>query len=94
MADFTIHCPKCGSEDIREKNVAYAELSVFEWRLDDDIPVPEDYDTDASADWECEDVWDQYVCHGDGCGWSGSCDQLEVRRVSPGRTEGEGTDNG
>lgn len=83
---ITVHCPKCGSEDIREKNVAYAELPVWEWDEDETGQLhPADYDTDVSADWEVEDVAHQYICRG--CDkWEGSVDELVVRRAPSGTT--------
>jgi DNA-directed RNA polymerase subunit RPC12/RpoP len=63
--EIRVRCPECGSTDIRERNVAYAELPVLSWARDDVTGElkPEDYDTDASADWEVEDVSLQYVCY-------------------------------
>lgn len=82
---MTVHCPKCDSRDIREKNVAYAELPVWEWDWDDEIkqPQPVDYDSDVSVDWEVLDVANQYVCHD--CDWAGGLADLKVIRSSEGR---------
>lgn len=76
---MTVHCPKCNGTDIREKNVAYAELKVLDWTLDDGIPTPSDYDTDESADWEVQHADHQYVCHNQKCEWEGGLDDLVVR---------------
>lgn len=40
---LTVQCPKCGSEDIREMNTAYAELPVigWEWTENTTAPCPE-----------------------------------------------------
>ena len=82
MSDTTVHCPKCGDRDIREKNVAYASLVIADWDFDDaGVPVPADYDSDESADWETLDTDDQYVCYG--CYWEGQLDQLVVRLGLP-----------
>lgn len=81
----TAHCPNCGSQDIREKNTAYAELPVFDWELNDDetkVVCPADYDLDVEVDWETADVDDQYVCRG--CDkWSGQPDELVIRDEAP-----------
>jgi hypothetical protein len=62
--DIEVLCPNCGNADIRERNVAYAVLPVLAWTRDKDgRVVPEEYDTDVGADWEAEDVSDQYVCY-------------------------------
>lgn len=63
MADVIAKCPKCESDDIREKNVAYAELPVTEWELNDSGELqPAGYDTDVDVEWEADDVDKQYVC--------------------------------
>lgn len=74
--DTTVHCPQCGSDDIREKNVAYTELRVWAWEIEDGHPTPCDYDTDSSPEWEVSDARDQYVC-GD-CRWEGNTGDLKV----------------
>ena len=82
--EVRVTCPKCGSDDIREKNVAYAELPVLGWEFDEDdgVPVPTDYDTDESPEWECADERYEYVCHG--CRkWEGNLDDLAVSAPSP-----------
>jgi ribosomal protein S27AE len=73
--DIRVHCAKCGSADIRERNVAYAELPVIAWEREADGGVkPADYETDVSADWEPDDVSHQYVCGN--CGERYRIDQL------------------
>ena len=77
---MTVHCPKCDSTEIREKNVAYANLDVLGWEWDDESgqPQPSDYDTHVSADWECCDaVALQYICAM--CDWEGNLENLTVR---------------
>lgn len=74
---MTVHCPMCGKMDIREKNVAFADLPVLEWDWEDGELRPVDYDTDVSADWEAEDTPDQYVCFD--CRWEGSPSALTVK---------------
>lgn len=66
MANIAAHCPECGGTDIREKNVAYAELRVTGWEVSEYGELaPTDYDADEEADWE-SDAQDAapYVCHG------------------------------
>jgi DNA-directed RNA polymerase subunit RPC12/RpoP len=78
MADEkTVHCPECGSEDIREKNTAYAELPVTEWETSGTVPQPTNYDTDASPDWEVSDEAFQYICAN--CRVSFELDRLIVK---------------
>ncbi len=62
--EIVVVCPKCGSDDLREKNTAYAELRVLGWERDESSGgvIPSDYDTDVSVDWEVQDVSHQYVC--------------------------------
>lgn len=81
-----VKCPNCGSTDIREKNLAYAELKVLDWEWDvesENLVRPADYDTDASVDWEVMDHRHQYVCHrgakdGKPCTWQGQLADLAV----------------
>lgn len=67
-------CPKCGSTDIRERNVAYASLRVLAWRRDGDGVIPDEYDTDVDVEWDAEDRDDQYECRS--CGKSLGLDDL------------------
>lgn len=78
-AEMTVHCPKCGSEVIGEKNVAYVEMRVWEWEWDAEAgqPQPMEYDTDVSPDWEVQDVERQYVCR-DCRKWEGTLAELRV----------------
>ena len=75
---MTVTCPKCKSTDIREKNIAVAELPVWGWEWDvaNDQPQPADYDFDVSPEWEVDDVANQYVCHD--CDWRGTLADLRV----------------
>lgn len=79
---MTVHCPKCGGTEIREKNVAYANLEVLEWEWDEEAQgaQPIDYDTDVGADWEVDDVAKQYLCGNPACPWEGTLDELRVER--------------
>jgi predicted RNA-binding Zn-ribbon protein involved in translation (DUF1610 family) len=73
--EIEVHCAKCGSADIRERNAAYALFPVLAWERDPDGGVrPADYDTDVSPDFEPEDVSEQYVCGN--CGARYRIDQL------------------
>lgn len=55
-------CPHCGSEDLREANVAYAWLRVTGWSEDGE---PTDFDTDAEAEWSSdEDAEHPLRCYG------------------------------
>jgi len=76
---MTVHCPKCDSTEIREKNVAYANLDVLDWEWDEEAgqPHPTDYDTGADAEWECSDARLQYICAM--CDWEGNLHNLVVR---------------
>jgi hypothetical protein len=76
---LTVHCPKCGEIDIREKNIAVANLAVLGWEWDAEAEEvrPTDYDTDESADWEAADGPNIYVCYG--CEWEGDLSDLAVR---------------
>lgn len=87
-AEMTVHCPKCDSTDIHEKNVAYAEIEVFGWDwTETDGLQPTDYDS-VSADWEVDNVKNQYACHG--CWkWKGRLDQLVVRNRPEDEKQGE-----
>jgi hypothetical protein len=80
-----VKCPKCGSSDIREKNVAYAELRVTEWDVDEHgTLIPASYDTDEGADWTTfDEAPEQYVCHGHDakglrCEWQGTLEGLRL----------------
>jgi Zn finger protein HypA/HybF involved in hydrogenase expression len=58
-------CPKCGSADIREHNIAVAAIPVTEWERDKDgavIPTSWDWDVARDADWETDDREFQYEC--------------------------------
>lgn len=76
---MTVHCPKCGCDVIKEKNVAYANLEVLAWEWDEEAEEvkPADYDADESADWEACDGPNIYVCAN--CDWEGGTDDLAVR---------------
>lgn len=76
---MTVHCPKCGCDIIKERNVACANLEVLEWEWDEEAEEvrPANYDTDESADWETDDVLNQYVCAE--CDWEGPLSELAVR---------------
>lgn len=76
---MTVHCPKCGHDVIKEKNVAYANLEVLEWEWNEEAEEvrPSDYDADESADWEACDGPNIYVCAK--CDWEGANDDLAVR---------------
>lgn len=84
MANIVAHCPECGGTDIREKNVAYADLRVTVWEFNgDDGLSPIEYDADEEAEWE-QDGHDvaPYVCHGikdeHRCTWEGHLFELAV----------------
>lgn len=81
-----VQCPKCGSTDIREKNIAIASanIPVTEWEFDTDgapLPLGFDMDVDDShfSDWSTEDTDCPYMCGG--CReWEGSADELVIKR--------------
>lgn len=74
----TARCPSCMSDDIREKNIAIADLPVLGWEINDVGELqPSDYDTDVDVEWETDKVQNQYVCGG--CKkWEGTLEQLFV----------------
>ncbi|NUO65546.1 MAG: hypothetical protein HOQ34_18430 [Gemmatimonadaceae bacterium] len=74
-----VRCPNCGSTDIRERNVAYAELRVLGWERDGDVVIPDSYDTEVDVEWEAEDRSDQYRCHS--CTRSFGLDDLSGEEV-------------
>lgn len=81
MADdtrMTVHCPKCGSTNLCERSVAYADLEIYEWEMDGELPIPSDYDTGVSADWEVMDVDRQYRCRV--CEKDSSLNELVVKK--------------
>lgn len=85
---ITVHCPKCGSENIGEWNVAYALMQVFEWELDEGGSLtPSDVDSSADADWEVDDRRDQYECRR--CAWRGPLDALVVAHHTTKTESGE-----
>jgi len=78
-----VHCPACEHSNIREKNVAYAEMEVLEWDFTDaDGLQPTDHDSEVEVEWEVSDEENQYVC-GD-CRWTGRLDQLVVEHAPDG----------
>lgn len=90
MATIIAHCPECGGTDIRQKNVAYAELRVTQWELDPDSEElwPADYDADEGADWDADDSCPEslYVCrhgakNGERCTWEGPIFDLVIEQA-------------
>lgn len=77
---LTVHCPKCGKTDIREKNVGYASLPVTDWTVVDGVLYPQSYDTDVPADWGCEDTAKPYICKD--CRWEGALDGLTIKGLT------------
>lgn len=78
------HCPRCGGTDIREKNVAYAEIRVTAWEVVGDCLMPREWDWDVDAEWETDGIASfTYACHGDKadgqrCRWEGDIGDLAV----------------
>lgn len=76
------HCPKCGGTDIREKNEAYAEVTVTAWEIEAGVLVPTAWCWDVDAEWYSSDDPFPYVCHSYGadgrCDWEGDVDQLVI----------------
>lgn len=77
---MSVHCPKCGSDVIREKNIAVTNLEVIGWEWDEKAETvqPTDYETDNDPEWEANDVENQYTCGMGTCDWEGSLDDLRV----------------
>lgn len=76
---MTIHCRECGGVDIREKNVAFANLPIVGWRIGEGrLPTPTDYNTDVCVDWQPENDVAPYVCGH--CGTESLASQLVVKR--------------
>jgi hypothetical protein len=76
---MTVHCPNCDSTEIREKNVAYAQLRVTKWEFNgDDGLSPAEWDFDVDTDWETDDGESSpYICAM--CDWEGNLHNLVVR---------------
>lgn len=79
------HCPNCGGTDIREKNVAYAQIRVAKWKTGEyGELVPVEWDWDVDAEWSTdEDQSEQYVCRhgtksGEPCTWEGELHELAI----------------
>lgn len=75
----SVHCPKCGSTAICERNIALADIRVTGWELDEHgEPEPTGFRTeDADAEWFTEDRDDPYTCIG--CHeWNGMASELIV----------------
>lgn len=83
-SEITVHCPECGSQDIREKNVAYTELPVVAWEWNEEAsePRPTDYGQDASPEWEADGGYECHVCP-----WRGDLADLLVKRAAPQENE-------
>lgn len=79
--DVIALCPECNGTDIREKNIAYADLPVTRWEVDGaGNPAPMAFDTDVSADWYSDSDPKPYVCRtGGGCEWEGNLHELMYR---------------
>lgn len=78
MADnmVIVRCPKCGGEEIRIKQVAYGTGVVSEWSMTGGVLECEGIDDPRDAEWEIDDVANQFVCGDPGCNWEGSLEDL------------------
>lgn len=80
MSTKSVHCPECRSQSIGERNVAYAELRVLDWELNEDenlVVGTMDYDMGVEVEWETEDCVGPYVCRA--CAWRGDLSDLTIR---------------
>lgn len=64
-------CPHCGSDDIREANVAFTHLRIIDWNEDG---TPAKFDGDEDVEWQSDDDADPplecFNCHKQ-FGWAG-----------------------
>lgn len=76
---MTVHCRKCGSAELAEKNVAFAALPITGWTIEDGVPSPAAFETSqVEVEWETvSDDTETYVC--EECGWEMDAEALVVK---------------
>lgn len=68
MSKHSFGCPACRRDDVRERNVAHADLPITAWNADG---TPADFNGDIGAEWESADCPKPLVCYdcGNEFGW-------------------------